>query len=78
MATRTLRFDQPVPVALPPSGDVVLAIRFYRDRIPFQFLPFTRIGIGSLDSIRTATGLDRLRDFNNGPLSRYAALSLSC
>jgi phosphoserine phosphatase RsbU/P len=78
MATRTLRYGQSFPVALPPSGDIVLAIRFYCGGLrPIQFLPFTRISVGSLGTIRAATEFDHLRAFNNGPLAGYACLCLS-
>ena len=48
MATRTLRFSAPSPVALPSSGDIVLAIRFYSGRYPSGSLPATRVSLGSL------------------------------
>jgi phosphoserine phosphatase RsbU/P len=77
MATRTLRVVPSFPVALPPSGDIVLAIRFYCGVYPTQSLPFTRISIGSFGAIRIATEFDHLRSFNNGPLAIYACICVT-
>jgi hypothetical protein len=76
MATRTPRADSPFPVALPPSGDIVLAIRFYcGGGVLFEMsssLPFTQVSIGSPGALQTSIELQRLRAFNNGPLADYA------
>jgi len=78
MATRTLRLVPSFPVALPPSGDIVLAIRFYCGSVyPLQSLPLTRVSLGSLGTIRIVTELDHLRAFNNGLLAAYACLCVS-
>jgi Stage II sporulation protein E (SpoIIE) len=80
MATRTVRHGSSFPVALPQSGDIVLAIRFYwpwAKGSGFPMLPFTRLSLGSSDAVRTATDLELLRAFNNGPLAAYTCLCIS-
>lgn len=74
MATRTIRYGSSFPVALAPSVDIVLAIRFYCGIYPAQSLPFTRITFGSLGAIRADTELHHLSGFNNGLLADYACL----
>jgi hypothetical protein len=82
MATRTLRYGSSFPVELPPAGDIVLAIRFYYglnggySSFQSQTLPFTRVSFGSLASVRASLELERLRDFNNGPIGNYALLCI--
>jgi hypothetical protein len=77
MATRTPRFGPAVPVALPPAGDIVLAIRFYCAIDSVPYLPIWRLSLGSFASIQTATELDHLRTFNDFPLMAFICISKS-
>jgi hypothetical protein len=66
VAARTFRHNASFPVALPSSGDIALAIRFFCGRYSSNRLPFARVSIGSSPSIQTATELDNLRDLLDG------------
>jgi hypothetical protein len=79
MATRKPRADSPFSVALPPSGDIVLAIRFYCGGFypKLDFLPFTQVSIGSLGALQPSIELQRLRAVNNGSLAEYACVFIN-
>ena len=69
MANPTLGYEPPFPVALPQSGDIVLAVRFYCGPFDYDLLRFPRVSIGSSGSIQSAIELDHLRALNNGTVA---------
>jgi hypothetical protein len=80
MATRTSRTDWPFAVALPQSGDMVLAIRFYcRSYFYAKFFgfPLTRVSIGPLGAVQTSVELQSLRTINNFVLPNYVCLGVN-
>jgi hypothetical protein len=80
MATRKPRTDWPFAVALPQSGDMVLAIRLYcRSYFYAKFFgpPLTRVSIGPLGAVQTSVELQSLRTINNWVLPNYVCLGVN-
>jgi hypothetical protein len=77
MATRTLRYGRPSPVALPQTGDIVLAIRFYSGPFTSDPLPFRRVSIGSYGAIQTASESDHVRAFTRRLLANDLSIGIT-
>jgi hypothetical protein len=77
MAARTRRLGWGPPIALPPSGDIVLAIRFYCGEGPIQSLPFARVSMGSIPTVRADIEFQHLNWFNNETLASFVCICVS-
>jgi hypothetical protein len=76
MAIRKPRHDWPFAAALPPSEDMVLAIRFYCVGSEAG-LPFARVSIGPLGAVQTSAELESLRLINEWVHPNYVCLGLN-
>ncbi|HKF47701.1 MAG TPA: SpoIIE family protein phosphatase [Terracidiphilus sp.] len=65
MASRTPRTDWPFAVALPQSGDMVLAIRFYSAASNLGSLPIQWVRIGPLGAVQLSVELESLDIIHN-------------